>query len=95
MKVKVTAHIHYSKYHWEDKGEYVIYSFKAADSSHITYVGEQEIEVDIPDNYDPRHQQIAALNAQKEKLNEEFSESVMKINQQINSLMAIENHAAN
>lgn len=91
MKIKVTAHIHYSKYHWEDNAEYVIYSFKVDGSSHMTYVGEQEIEVDIPDNYDPRNQQIAALNAQKEKLNKEFSESVMKINKQINSLMAIEN----
>lgn len=93
MKIKVTAHIHYQKYHWENEGVYIIYSFKADDSSNLTYVGEQEIEVDVPDNYDPRNQQIAVLNAQKERLNKEFAESVMKINQQINSLMAIENHA--
>ena len=93
MKIKATAHIYYSKYHWEDEGKYIIYSFKVDDTSNMTYVGEQEIEIEVPDNYDPRNQQIAALNAQKEKLNKEFAESVMKINQQINSLLAIENQS--
>ena len=90
MKIKVTAHIHYSKYDWEDKGEYVIYCFKSDDTSNLTYVGEQEIEVDVPDNYDPRAQKIAALEKQKQKVMADYQKSVTEINERISKLQALE-----
>ena len=54
MKIKTTAHVHYQKYAWQEKGEYRLASFKLDDTAERTYVGEQEIDVDIPDDYDPR-----------------------------------------
>lgn len=48
------------------------------------------MEFEMPDGWDPRAQQVEALKAKKESLKREFSEAVMKIDQQINSLLALE-----
>ena len=90
MKIKTTIHIHYSKWLWEDKGEYQVYSCRLEDAEHRTYVGEQEIEIEVPDNYDPRAQQIAALEKQKQQVMADFQKSVAEINERISKLQALE-----
>ena len=90
MKIKTTAHVHYQKYAWQEKGEYRLASFKLDDSAERTYVGEQEIDIDIPEDYDPRAQQIAALETQKQKVMADYQKSVMEINDRINKLLALE-----
>ena len=90
MKIKTMAHIHLQKYSWEEKGEYRLASFKLDDNENRTYVGEQEIEIEVPDNYDPRAQQIAALEALKQKVMADYHKSVMEINERIGKLLAVE-----
>ena len=90
MKINTIAHVHYQKYAWQEKGEYRLASFKLDDTAERTYVGEQEIDVDIPDDYDPRAQQIAALEALKQKVMADYQKSVMEINDRINKLLALE-----
>jgi hypothetical protein len=90
MKVKTTIHIYFSKYSWEEKGEYAVYSFQVEDSEHRTYVRSQEIEIDVPDNYDSTAQKLAVLQKEKEKAQEEFSKKVASINERISKLQAIE-----
>jgi hypothetical protein len=90
MNIKIMAHVHYQKYAWQEKGEYRLASFKLDDSAERTYVGEQEIEIDIPEDYDPRAQQVAALEKQKQKVMADYHKSVMEINDRINKLLALE-----
>lgn len=90
MKIKLTAHIHYLKYSWEEEGEFQIFSCKIADAEHRSYVGEQEIEIDVPDNYDPRAQQIAALEAQRKQVMADYQKMVTEINEKISNLQALE-----
>jgi len=90
MKVKVTAHIHYEQYSWENQGSYSIFSFKAGDTEHRTYVGEQEIEIEVPDDYDPRAQKIAALEKHKQKVMADYHKTVTEINDRISTLQALE-----
>lgn len=45
---------------------------------------------ELPEGWDPRPAQIKTLEAKREQLQKEFSEAVMKINQQIATLQAIE-----
>lgn len=90
MKIKLTAHIHYSKWHWEDKGEFQIFYIRLEDDNQRTYVGEQEIEVEVPDNYDPRAQQIVALEKQKQKVMADYQKMVTDINERISKLTALE-----
>jgi hypothetical protein len=93
MKIKTTVHIHYTQYSWEEKGNYEVFSFNAPDTEHRTYVCEQEIEIEVPDNYDPRAQKIEALQAHKLKIMADYQKTVTEINARISKLQAIE-HAA-
>jgi hypothetical protein len=90
MKVKITAHIHHLKYSWDNEGKFEVFSFKLDDTDNRTYVGEQEIEVDVPDSYDPRAQQIAALEKHKQKVMADYQKMVTDINEKISKLQALE-----
>jgi LmbE family N-acetylglucosaminyl deacetylase len=90
MKVKTTVHVHFNQYSWEQTGRYTVYSCKLGDTESQTYVGEQEIEIDVPDDYDPRAQKIAALEAHKLKVMADYQKTVTEINTRISKLQAIE-----
>jgi hypothetical protein len=90
MKVKVTIYIFYSQYAWEEKGEYLVFYAKIPDDDARTYVGQQEIEIEVPDNYDPRAQKIAALEKHKQKVMADYQKTVTEINARISELQAIE-----
>ena len=90
MKIKITAHIHHNQYSWDETGEYQLFCVKLDDCEHRTYVGEQEIEIEVPDDYDPRAQKIAALEKQKQKVMAEYHKTVTEINERISKLQAIE-----
>jgi len=90
MKIKITVHVHYQKYTWEDTSEFQVFSCKLDDSDHLTYVGPQEIEIEVPDNYDPRAQQIAALEERKRKVMADYQKMVTEINERISNLQALE-----
>lgn len=90
MKVKTTIHIHFSQWSWETKGEFQVFSCKLQDDEHRTYVGEQEIEIEVPDDYDPRAQKIAALEKHKQKVMADYQKTLTEINARISKLQAIE-----
>lgn len=90
MKIKVTAHIFFRKYSWEEKGEYQLFFARVDDDDSRAYIGEQEVEIEVPGNYDPRAQQIAALKKHKQKVIAEFQSSVDCINDRISKLQALE-----
>jgi len=90
MKTTVTVHLHYAKYSWENKGIFEIFSCQLDDNECRTYVGPREVEVDIPEDYDPRAQQIAALEKHKQKVMADFQNTITEINAQISNLQALE-----
>jgi hypothetical protein len=90
MKIKTTIYIHFNKYEWDDEGIYQIFSFKANDDDTRTFVCEQEIEIEVPDNYDPTAQKIAALEAKKERAMADYNKTVSEINTRISKLQALE-----
>ena len=90
MKIQTTVYIHFHKYQWEEEGTYEVFSFKAKDDSERTFVCEQEVELEVPDNYNPTAQQIAALEAKKEQAMSDYNKTVMDINTRISKLSALE-----
>lgn len=90
MKIKTTIYIHYCKYAWDEKGSFEVFSFQADDNEHRTFVCETEIEIEVPDDYDPRAQQIAALEKEKQKIMADYQKNVTEINDRINKLQALE-----
>lgn len=90
MKIKLTAHIYYAQYSWEQMGQYQIIYVKLEDDEHRTYIGEQEVEIEVPDDYDPRAQKIAALMKKKQKIMADYQRTVTEINDRISNLQALE-----
>jgi hypothetical protein len=90
MKIKTTVHIYFQKHSWENEGKYIVFYCHLDDTTNRTYVGAQEIEIEVPDNYDPRAQQIAALETLKQKVMADYHKSVMEINDRISKLQALE-----
>ena len=90
MKVKITAYVHYLQWSWEETGTYQLFSCKLDDDDHRTFVCEQEVEVDVPEKYDPRAQKIAALEKQKQEVMSKYQAMVTEINNRISNLQALE-----
>jgi hypothetical protein len=90
MKLNTTVHVYFQQYSWEGKGKFSVYPFKIDDCEHLTYVGQQEVEIDVPEDYDPRAQKVAALEKQKRKVMADFQKTVDTINEKISKLQALE-----
>jgi hypothetical protein len=54
-------------------------------------VREHSVEVEIPDDFDPRPIQVAALEKQKQEIRAKFAAAVKEIDDRIASLLAIDN----
>ena len=89
MKIKTTVHIHYSKCSWEETHEYLVFSHKMNDTDYRSHICEREIEIEVPDDFDPRAQQIAALEAEKKKVMAEYQKTVTDITSRMSKLQAI------
>jgi len=90
MKKAITVHIYHSQYSWETTPRFQVYSVKMDDCEHMTYMNSQEVEISVPDDYDPRPAQIAALEKQKVKVMADFQKTVNQINERISKLQALE-----
>jgi hypothetical protein len=90
VKIKTTVHIHFVKYSWETQGRFEAMSYQIKDDTNYSYVGPQEIEVDVPENFDPRPAQIAVLEAKKQQVVDDFQKSITIINERISKLQALE-----
>jgi len=90
MKVKDTVYMHWEKYNWQDEGKFRLLSWKSDTSPEILFIKELEVEFDAPDSYDPVPEQIAVLKSAKQKIMAETQVKVNNIDEQIQSLLAIE-----
>jgi hypothetical protein len=90
LKIKTTVHIHYAKWGWEDEAQYVVSTYPMVDTASITYICKQDIEIEVPGEFDPRAQQIAALEKEKQKVMADYQKTVTEINDRISKLQALE-----
>jgi len=96
-KQTVTAYVcmeyRYTKDYSAQEWTPMIWGFKPGDEPSRVFLLEQDVSVDVPDNFNPIPQQVAALEAEKLKALDEYHASVAKINDQLSKLMAITNDA--
>jgi hypothetical protein len=62
-------------------------------SPHKVVVSEMFVEVEVPDDFDPRPGMVKSLEQQKRELRAAFARKVKEIDQQISKLQAIEYEA--
>lgn len=88
MKVTVKHYLH--RIQWSgDEPRFVLYPF-LMEGEQYALVREMDVELDIPDDFDPRPQQIAALEEQRKKAMADYAALVNAIDGKIASLRAIE-----
>lgn len=90
MKLTITTHLHFIKFPWEDKGKYELFSFVYTNDEHRIYVGSRDVEVEVPDVFDPRPQQIAILQTEKQNLMADHQKELTEIDSKISNLQALE-----
>lgn len=92
--IKLKGYVVWEHYSWEDKPHFNWRLNKPSgeQSTHVkrVLVGESEIEVEIPVNFDPRPGMVAALEDEKRELQAKFTARITEINAQISNLQAIE-----
>ena len=90
MKITKTVYIFLTQWAWQDTADYEVYSFKAGDTDFRTFICEQTVELDVPDQYDPTAQKIAALLAEAKELATEYAKNFAALNDKISKLQALE-----
>ena len=91
MKVKANAFLHWRKYEWEQAGEYTLNSCDMSkESPEYVLIRKMDIDVDVPDDFDPRPQQIQTLKAVKAEILAKAHVQAQNIEEQIQRLLCIE-----
>jgi hypothetical protein len=91
MKVTVKAFLHWHKYEWEDKFSFEFWRCDmSVNGPDYVCLGEREFEVEIPDDFDPRPHQIAALREAKQRVLAEAQAKANNIDDQIQRLLCLE-----
>ena len=96
MKTVIKGFIIQQQYSWQEKATitFTTHDYIAAPINighQITAViCEHEFEVETPDDFDPRPQQVAALQAAKQKVRAEFAARIDEIERQISELTCLE-----
>ena len=96
MKHTIDGFITYEKSRYSKKPTISFQSYRPSDDSYFNtvVVRPHSIEVEVPDDFDPRSQQIDALKAQQQKATAAYHAMVTDIKRQISELEAIEYVAA-
>ena len=87
--VKITGHVYELRFRWDAASTFLVMSSKNMGDDSYTYVGPVEIDYEIPADYNPTAQKIAALQAKREAAGREFAATVKAIDEQISKLQAL------
>ena len=85
MKVSHELYVYLSKH---DDTKYACFNFDASDSGYVL-VNKQAVTLEIPDGFDPTATKIDMLQKEIKRAEEEFSERVMKLKEEISKLQAL------
>jgi len=88
MIKKIQAHVLYRRDYGDDR-DFSISRFEMPNHGYIT-VCSKEFEIDVPDEFDPRQQQLEILRKERDRINAEFAIRVKQIDDEINKLIALE-----
>ena len=94
MKKVIKGFIHYRNNYSSDRdGPYTFLSYDLTGSEYANgrvMVQPHEFEIEVPDNFDPRPQQVQALEQEKQKARAEFAARITEIERQISELTCLE-----
>jgi len=93
-KHTIKGFVHHCKETWDEHATYEIFPFSMQGTlASRVLVGEQEFEVEIPDDFNPIPLQLAVLEEQKRRVRLKLAEQLADIDAQISKLTCIEHSA--
>lgn len=98
MKQEITVHL-YMEHQWnatytaKDHWGPVLWPHRPEETDERIYVGPRTVTVDVPENFNPIPQQVAALEREKAAALKAYQNSVADINERLSKLLAITNDA--
>lgn len=89
MKVTINGFIHWKNDPYGIDADFHFWPYKSMAEHGYVFVCAHDIEVDVPDNFNPVPSQIAILEEQKAKVRDEFNARIAQLNEQIGKLQAL------
>ena len=96
MKIELKGYLFCRLYGGKPEFELLPWDCRIWDAASVdgrVFVTEHTTTVEVPDDFDPRPQQVASLEAEKQKARADFQARITEIDRQIQSLLAIEGAA--
>ncbi len=90
MKKTLTAHLCYSTASYDSAQPFQLWCVAMDNSKDYIHISSFDVEVDIPDGFDPRPQQIKALEKKQREAGAAFAALTTEIKRQISELQALE-----
>jgi len=88
----VKGYVHYQKYSWEKTPSYPIFpSDMSGTCPDLPLVCEQEFVIEVPDDFNPVPQQVAALEEKKRLKRLALAEELAEIDARISKLTCLTN----
>jgi hypothetical protein len=89
MKQTITVYV-YMEQAWPGaEWKPAIWDFQMEEKDTRVFVNQTEVEIEIPDDFDPTPKQIAALERLRDEVRAEFTERLNEINTRISKLQAL------
>lgn len=89
MKTQLKGFICYEKSTYDGTEKYAFFPFEMENAGYVT-VMPYSVDVDIPDDFDPRGAQVELLKAKKQKAMADFQTMVTAIDSEISKLLCLE-----
>lgn len=94
MSKQTVKHFLFTERRWvegsfERTWQPTIWHCRVDDEEDRIFIREMDIEVDIPDDFDPTPRQVAALEAKKREALLKYQQTVADINEKLSKLQAI------
>lgn len=93
-QVTIEGHIFYLKHQWESKGEFTFADTGMDQFPEYIKVMPHSFTVEIPDDFDPRPAQLAALDEKETALKAAFAKAMMELADDRAKLLCIESAVA-
>ena len=87
--VTIKGALYFNTNHWNEESKYQFFDYPTTLDGQVK-ICDHEFTLEVPADFDPRPQQIKALEAQRQELHNKFAAAVLEIDQRINSLLALE-----
>jgi hypothetical protein len=93
MKAKIEGFILFGRHSFETYMEPYFRFCDYEGATGFVVVQPHLLEVEVPDNFDPRPQLVKNLETEREQIRAEFAKRITEIDSQIRNLLAIESNA--